>query len=181
MDNKVLLFDSNNAKVGETFMRRAKQLVSSQRAEWTDENHTAIRFAPDAEDYSPSVICVPVPEPRAEAAGTIISKADDEAWIYAAAEQQIKERRNFILHSIAFIPGIFLLFVLHAAVIDQLIMGDVELLFFFFLGAWISPYCIHSWVFAKKRLKNIRLWNTEERNARRLNAEVERIRRGISG
>jgi|GEM_PF-5298369 len=50
MDNKVLLLDSNNVKIGETFIRRAKQLVKQQRAAWVDDTQSAIRFAPGMEN-----------------------------------------------------------------------------------------------------------------------------------
>ena len=47
MESKVLLYDSNDVKIGETFTRRARQLVKQQRASWINENQDAIRFAPD--------------------------------------------------------------------------------------------------------------------------------------
>jgi len=49
MEGKVLLYDSNDVKIGETFIRRAKQLVKQQRASWIGDNHDAIRFAPGME------------------------------------------------------------------------------------------------------------------------------------
>jgi len=50
MDNKVMLLDSNDVKIGETFIRRAKQLVRQQRATWVDDTQSAIRFAPGMEN-----------------------------------------------------------------------------------------------------------------------------------
>ena len=50
MDGKVILFDSNDVKIGETYMRRARQLVRQQRAMWTDESQRAIKFAPGMEN-----------------------------------------------------------------------------------------------------------------------------------
>jgi len=50
MEGKVLLYDSHDNKIGETFTRRARQLVKQQRATWTDDNHNAIRFAPGMEN-----------------------------------------------------------------------------------------------------------------------------------
>jgi len=50
MESKVLLYDSNDVKIGETFTRRARQLVKQQRASWVDENQDAIRFAPGMEN-----------------------------------------------------------------------------------------------------------------------------------
>ena len=51
MENKVLLYDSNDIKIGETFARRARQLVKQQRASWTNENQDAVRFAPGMENF----------------------------------------------------------------------------------------------------------------------------------
>ena len=50
MESKVLLYDSNDVKIGETFIRRARQLVKQQRASWIDDNQNAIRFAPGQEN-----------------------------------------------------------------------------------------------------------------------------------
>ena len=50
MDNKVSLYNANGAKIGDTFARRARQLVRQQRAMWTDDSQTAIRFAPGMEN-----------------------------------------------------------------------------------------------------------------------------------
>ena len=44
MESKVLLYNSNNVKVGETSAHMARDIVKRQRAEWIDNNHTAIRF-----------------------------------------------------------------------------------------------------------------------------------------
>ena len=45
MENKVSLYNSYGIKIGETFTRRARQLVRQQRAMWTDDTQTAVRFA----------------------------------------------------------------------------------------------------------------------------------------
>jgi len=50
MEGKILLYDSNDNKIGETFVRRARQLVKQQRASWIDDNREAIRFAPGMEN-----------------------------------------------------------------------------------------------------------------------------------
>jgi hypothetical protein len=167
MEDKVLLFDANNVKIGETFMRRAKQLVSRQRAEWTDESHIAIRFAPDAEE--PPIV---IPEAADE--------SPDDSWIYAAAEKQIRERHNFILHSVAFLPGIFMLFLFTTAFLDS-VLNEPVYFFCFMLGGWITAYAIHAWFFAQKRLKGFRLLDSEKRKAYRLSLEVEKIKRNIAG
>jgi len=50
MEGKVLLFDSKGTKIGETFARRARQLVKQQRAFWIDDKHESIRFYLDTEN-----------------------------------------------------------------------------------------------------------------------------------
>jgi len=50
MENRVSLYNSYDIKIGETFTRRARQLVRQQRAMWTDDSQTAIRFAPGMEN-----------------------------------------------------------------------------------------------------------------------------------
>ena len=52
MENKITLYTSDGVKIGETFTRRASQLVKQQRAMWTDDSQTAIRFAPGMENMS---------------------------------------------------------------------------------------------------------------------------------
>lgn len=44
MEGKVTLFNVNNDKIGETYIRRARQLVKQQRALWVDDSQKAIRF-----------------------------------------------------------------------------------------------------------------------------------------
>jgi len=56
MEGKVLLYDSNDIKIGETFTRRARQLVKQQRASWINENQDAIRFAPGMENFDATSI-----------------------------------------------------------------------------------------------------------------------------
>ena len=49
MESKILLYDAENNKIGETFARRARQLIKQQRAQWTDETQRAVRFLPGAQ------------------------------------------------------------------------------------------------------------------------------------
>ena len=50
MENRISLYNANGVKIGDTFTRRARQLVRQQRAMWTDDSQTAIRFAPGMEN-----------------------------------------------------------------------------------------------------------------------------------
>ena len=55
MEGKVLLYDSNDVKIGETYLRRARQLVKQQRASWVDDSQKAVRFAPGMENMDDAV------------------------------------------------------------------------------------------------------------------------------
>jgi|GEM_PF-3789195 len=92
MEGKVLLYDVDGKKIGETFMRRAQQLVKQQRAVWTDESQTAARFITDAvikeEDAAPTPIF------------------DDEEWIVDLAKRRIRQGKVLIIHFVVFFPAL---------------------------------------------------------------------------
>jgi len=50
IETKVTLYNANEVKIGETYTRRARQLVRQQRAMWIDDTQSAIRFAPGMEN-----------------------------------------------------------------------------------------------------------------------------------
>ena len=154
METKVLLYSANGERIGETFARRARQLVKQQRAEWTDEAQSAIRFFEDAEIME-----------EAKDAGS-----DD--WLFALAEKRIKARNFFIAHSIALCPGSILLL----AIIQGLFRYGDEIYFAFCMGSWLTLYAVHLYVFIKSRKGRRRSPSREERHARRLAAEVALLR-----
>jgi len=92
MEGKVLLYDSNNVKIGETFFRRAKQLVKKQRAIWVDEHQDAIRFAPGMEHMHDSIT-----DDFHEEVSVDFSGADDE--LLKLAKRRVYSRFAFKLHS----------------------------------------------------------------------------------
>lgn len=168
MEDKVILYDANNAKLGETFMRRARQLVSQQRAEWIDDSHSAIRFAPDVDEWEKEVI------PPA----TITTEPKDSNCIYVLAEKRLHERKMFIMHTVSLIPGYFGIIVLYS-VLETVRPGTTatEGFAWFMTGAWTMAYAIHAYFFAKTRLKGFRLVDREERRTQRLTEEVNRLKR----
>jgi hypothetical protein len=167
MENKIHLYDANDVKIGETFSRRARQLVSQQRAEWVDEAKTAIRFAPDAEEGWETGGAEPLP-PAAEPASLKTESAAKEG-LYMIAERRIRERNRFALHSTAFIPvGLFLLILF-----DGIYRSNGFLLFI--LGGWVTAYGIHFIHFVMNYANNS--LSVKERRLRKLAAEVERLKR----
>jgi len=148
MDNKVLLYDSNDVKIGETFMRRARQLVKQQRGEWTDESQSAVKFFPDKVE------------------GWETTAIEDEALV-TLAEKRIRERTRIIVHSIALVPVFILLLIFSANFFSG---ADVLAAMGFVSGAWLTGYVIHLCQFILPRRN--KMFNTEERKARRLAAEI---------
>ncbi|MCL2386820.1 MAG: hypothetical protein FWC89_04620 [Defluviitaleaceae bacterium] len=155
MENKVVLYDSNDKKVGETFMRRARQLVKQQRAEWVDDSQNAIRFTADIDDWE----AVTIPE-----SDTNIT--DDDSRLIALAEKRIMERKRFIIHSIVGIPIWFVLFFASGNITVDMAMP------MFFTGICLTAYVIHAYQFAIPRITKYRSHDREERRAKVLAAEI---------
>ena len=159
MKNKIMLFDANGDQVGETFMRRARQLVNQQRAEWINDG--AIRFTADA-DVDEVEWKTDLPEePKAE-----VKSAGSEALLYYLAEKRINERNAFIWHSVFMVPGWILCLILGSA-------GRGDALMAFLLGLWTSPYAVHVFIFIRTQLKEYR----PEDRERKLEREVDKLRR----
>ena len=165
MEEKIILYDSNNVKVGEAFMRRARQLVNQQRAEWTDETHTAIRFAPDVEEW----------EPAKPAADSVDKK--DADWLYSLAKRRVRSKRTFILHSILWIPvygiiyGFFDIAMVTYSYSER--VGPIA----FFCGAWTAMYVIHCVYFYLNFVRNFDSPGRGERKKRAIEEEVARLKK----
>ena len=100
MKATIVLYDENNERVGETFPRRAKQLIKSGRAYWLEEGQT-LRMAlppPRKEEITMETMYsnngAPVAPPHHE--------PPNELLMYLA-KQNIKERRNLVRHVIAYV------------------------------------------------------------------------------
>jgi len=162
MEAKITLYDSNDVKIGETFVRRARQLVKQQKAVWTDNTETALRFAPGMEHTDTALEDEPAPAPVVTETQT-----QDEAWLVALAEKRLRTRRFFILHSVALFPVWFAIFIFCVGLLHGFTAA-------FFLGAfggsWGTSYLIHAYLFFKnnRRFRQSR----DERKAKQLAAEV---------
>jgi len=162
MEPKIILYDSNDVKIGETFVRRARQLVKQQKAVWTDSTETALRFLPGMENSDTNLEDEPTSEPIASE-----TKPQDEAWLVALAEKRLRARSLFIIHSVWLFPMWLLIFLFCAVFLHGFVAG-------FFLGAlgasWGTAYLIHAYLFLKnnRRFRQSR----DERKAKQLAAEV---------
>jgi hypothetical protein len=155
MEGKVILYDANDVKIGETFARRAAQLVKQQRAFYTDESKKAVKFAPDVDDWEAALA-----EEKTDAPAT---KSD--AWLIALAEKRIKERGRFILHTVLGAPTWFVIFLFCV----NMHHGGLEVLMFF-TGVFVAAYVIHLYRFITSHTFTSRNW--KERRARKLAAEL---------
>ena len=168
MEAKILLYDSNDVKIGETFMRRARQLVKQQRATWVDDRQNAIRFAPDAEDWEEAPLF-----PALE------HKEPDDDWIIALAEKRLRARKLFMLHSIVLLPAFFMFFVIATVIANTWHSEPAWLFIGLTFGSWTTSYAIHIYLFAKTICYPFPSPNWNERKARRLAAEVAMLKNGL--
>lgn len=163
MQNKIMLFDTNGVQVGETFIRRAKQLVSQQRAEWLNER--AIRFTSEAQTDETEIFT----EEFTEDHTTTTRSTGHEALLYHLAEEKIRKRKNFIWHSLFMLPVYFCI-----AVLSSMIGGRGGSDFAFLMsGLWWSPYFVHTYLFFRTKFKEYR----PEDRAMQVEREVDKLRR----
>jgi len=172
METKIQLYDSNGNKMGETYLRRAKQLVKQQRAVWTDEFETAIQFMPGSEAYD--VHELPDRAPKFVSAPRITPKPmAEDSNLVALAIKRIQQKRFFIWHTILFLPAWLVLVILA----DTMIRNDVAAMAFV-TGSMFTAYGIHFFHFVIPRMRAFSITGSRaaERRARRLALEVASIK-----
>jgi len=168
------MYDASGTEVGETYTRRARQLVKQQRAVWADDTHTAIRFAPDnIEEWEPEHIPAPAPPPTPAA-----RTPDGTGALYALAEKRVRDRNRIIWHSVALIPVLFLLFIWGVGSWNVRRGGEMFLIVMGFgWGAWITAYIAHLRNYVKMSGYIPRPGSREARRKMTLDIEVDRLRR----
>ena len=151
MESKVLLYDANDVKVGETFMRRARQLVKQQRASWIDDSKSAVRFAPDVNEWET------VAADKHKDIALSKSEKHDDSWMIAVARRRISERNRIIVHTLAFVPGwLFIGLIVHFIDLSGIILGH-DMLFALFVAAsssWVTAYVMHVCQFVISRRRD---------------------------
>lgn len=162
MESKIALFDTEGKQIGDTFMRRARQLVKQQRASWMNDDHTAIQFNVDITEEE-------------EADET--TKPSVKSGLLMLAEERLRARRQFIFHTIVLLPGFMVLLILSHALfhrnIQDFMMGAL-------FGTWGWSYCVHAYIFYQKIKLDSRFsifHSSENRHQIKLNAEMEKLRR----
>jgi len=94
-NNKITVFDESNAEIGQTYPRRAKQLVTKGRAVWQDDRQRAIRMTPKEADKE-----------------TMKMEHDfiDNEELMQTAKSNVRLKRSLICHLIAFLIAAPLIF-----------------------------------------------------------------------
>ena len=108
MNKPIVLYDQNHERVGETYHRRAKQLIRSGRAAWLEEGQSMqisnyISYPPKKEDtitmsdHMYNNNGTPVEEPKAT------PTSEPSSLLLYIANKNVTERRNLIRHIIAYV------------------------------------------------------------------------------
>jgi len=173
MESKVIMYDASGTEVGETYTRRARQLVKQQRAIWADDTHTAIRFAPDTEDdWTPE----PVPAPPLATTAPATEKTN--ASLYALAEKRLRDRKWLIWHTVALVPVFFIILIWGVSSWNARRGGEMFLIVMGFCwGAWATSYVAHLRSYIRMSGYIPRPGNWEARRKLSLDVEVDRLKR----
>jgi len=175
MEGKVLLFDANGVEIGETYTRRARQLVKQQRAIWADDSHTAIQFMPDAAEawelHPPEAELTPSPASTTAPVPT----ADKSSILYTLAEKRMEDRRRLILHSVLLIPGYIGVMILWVMLTGNRMFNLSFLTMGIAWGMWTMSYITRLRAYIKAYSLKTNDWQLRRRI--RLEAEVDRLKR----
>ena len=182
MEAKVTLFNDDGTQIGDTFARRARQLVKQQRAVWIDDNHTAIQFLPDpeiAEDFADDPAEARVPYP---ATAKHTAPDTDRDPLYAIAEVRLRDRKRVKFHLLMFIPA-FIAILIFTSIIDMGFNSAGAALFFgFAFGALLTFNICNMHTYYNQHIKGrvhvsgaFAYWQT--RHDKQLKNEVEKLRR----
>ena len=168
MEGKVTLINAGGEVMGETFFRRASQLVKQQRAVWVDESQKAIQFKTDT-----------LFDADADAAGSASSFMGDDVALYELAKERVRSRWLILLHTLALIPVTFFCVIMGYAFFRG---NAAYLVIGFTWGSWFMLYACHVYGFYRNHVRHrlhdysmYNYWNT--RRAAKIATEVELIKR----
>jgi len=114
MTKPIVLYDQNHERVGETYPRRAKQLIRNGRATWLEEGQSLL-LATNHEPYPPEqeepimtayqnngTSVPPLPPPETH-------EMSDDLLLYLA-KKNVAEKRSLLRHAIAYVLALVILF-----------------------------------------------------------------------
>ena len=103
----IVLYDENHERVGETYHRRAKQLVRSGRAVWLVEGQSLL-LAPAQEDQAPPPLPKEEPKMTESISNNGItpeahSPGSENPLLMYLAKQNVAQKRNLIKNIVAYV------------------------------------------------------------------------------
>jgi len=107
MSEKITVFDEKNVMVGQTFMRRAKQLVAKGRAAWLDDSQTSICLT-----SKEAILLEGEDEMEHKTTG---HDYDDSALLHMA-KRNVRQRRILLCHILAFVLAVSAFLLIHEIV-----------------------------------------------------------------
>ena len=177
MEGKVTLYDANGIEIGETYSRRARQLVKQQRAVWADDTHTAIKFMPDAEEDWEPFVAEAAPPPPAPAPPPAPVEGEYNA-LYAMAWKRMRDRKWVIIHTLLLIPGFIFLTILVYGFSHR---GRITEFGYFMMGGmwgvWGMLYIYRVRDYFREHGKTFHPSSWSARQRFKLQAEVEQLKR----
>ncbi|MCL2405302.1 MAG: hypothetical protein FWC92_07125 [Defluviitaleaceae bacterium] len=99
MIQQLAVYDESGTQIGMTFPKRARQLISKQRALWHDDTHTAIRLLPDTK------VDTPLEEYLGDALDDTPGPSASNDLLLYLAKKNVREKRNLIKHILAYIAA----------------------------------------------------------------------------
>ena len=103
MQEKIAVFDERGAPSGQTYYRRAKQLVAKGRAAWQDSDKTAIRLTPKENETDKETFIM-----EFDSIEHSILRENEE--LMYTAKRNVRLKRNLIWHLAAFLLALPLVF-----------------------------------------------------------------------
>ena len=99
MIKQLPVYDEHGTQIGMTFPKRARQLISKQRAVWYDDAHTAIQLVPETK------IDIPLEEYLDDNMEYEAEFTQSDDLLLYLARQNVKQKRLLIKHVIAYIAS----------------------------------------------------------------------------
>jgi len=161
LDKEIVVSDENGIKIGTTYPRRAKQLVSKQKAKWLNASNTEIcmkslqleeDYEEEFDEFKESLSEKVSPKfkmsDRTETIedDSFSSILNDEETLRLLAKKRIKEKRCFKWHMVANMVASIMGFFMAG-----FMFGSVDLAVAFYFG-WVASFVFHSFLYMLPRL-----------------------------
>jgi len=111
MVQQLTVYDENGTQIGMTFPKRARQLISKQRAFWHDDSHTAIRLIPEIKED------IPMEEYLDDLDKPPMPTGSNDLLLYLA-KKNVRDKRKLLKHFLAYIAAWPVIAIFYGAVVN---------------------------------------------------------------